>query len=258
MHLTRGWAVCLAYTYSEIWLMARALLHQSPPKIGHLCKRTLPPQAPCNLFICGTWLIHMWDMTHSCVGHDICVTWLIDERETMQSYVWHDSFICGTCLSDKCDVSHSNLCYDMTCSYVGHDSLTRATCLIHMCDVTHSYVGHVSVTSATCLIHMCGVTREHPEGTFAQEPFHLTPLLRERLTKVHCMLKGHLCTWSKSALYFGRALLNLVQRCPSKIQCTFESACFGRAPLHKNPSTIGLFCVQECPALTETYRALQK
>jgi len=31
---------------------------------------------PC---MCGTWLIYTWDMTHLCVGHDsfICGTWLM-------------------------------------------------------------------------------------------------------------------------------------------------------------------------------------
>jgi len=46
-----------------------------------------------------TWLIHVCDMTLSCVWHDlfICVTWLIHTCETIHdSHVWHDSFICAT------------------------------------------------------------------------------------------------------------------------------------------------------------------
>ena len=70
------------------------------------------------MFICGTWLIHMWDMTHSHVGHDSfihveglfvcsvthlyvghdpfkCVTWLIHRCDMTPSCVWHDSFTCA-------------------------------------------------------------------------------------------------------------------------------------------------------------------
>ena len=75
-------------------------------------------------FICGTWLIHMWDMTHSYMRHDsfICGTWPIHMLDMTHSYVmwwccslifcsfiqahlillptymWHDTFICGTWL----------------------------------------------------------------------------------------------------------------------------------------------------------------
>jgi len=63
-------------------------------------------------FICGTWLIHMLDMTHSYVGHDsfICGTWLIHMWDMTHSYVGHDSFICGTWLIHMCDMTHSYVC----------------------------------------------------------------------------------------------------------------------------------------------------
>ena len=65
-----------------------------------------------NSFTCGTWLIHMCDMTHSYVdkphsqvGHDsfICGTWLIHLCDMTHSYVRHDSFIC--------DMLHMKLCH---------------------------------------------------------------------------------------------------------------------------------------------------
>jgi len=66
--------------------------------------------------------------------------------------VWHDSFICVTCLTLICDMTHS---------YVWHDSLIRVTWLIHMCDMTHSYVWHDSFICVTWLIHMCDMTHSY-------------------------------------------------------------------------------------------------
>jgi len=56
-------------------------------RVFHLC-----------LFIRVTWLIHVCDMTHSCVWHDsfMCVTWLIHGCDMTHSHVWHDSFTCVT------------------------------------------------------------------------------------------------------------------------------------------------------------------
>ena len=76
----------------------------------------------------ATWLIHMWDMTHS--------------------YVRHDSFICAAWLIHMCDMTHET---QRTYSTVRHDSFIWetwlficATWLIHICGMTHSYVRHDS------------------------------------------------------------------------------------------------------------------
>ena len=55
---------------------------------------------------CVTRDIHMRDMTHSYVWHDvfICETWLIHMRATIHSYVRHDSFICVTWLIHTWDM----------------------------------------------------------------------------------------------------------------------------------------------------------
>jgi len=45
--------------------------------------------------------------------------------------VWHESFMCVTCLIHVCD---------MTPLCVWHDSFMCVTWLIHVCDMTHSYV----------------------------------------------------------------------------------------------------------------------
>jgi len=123
--------------------------------------------------MCVIWLIHVCDMTHSCVWYDsfMCVTWLISvcditylyvwhdpfirvlylipECDTTYLYVWHDWFVCATWLIHVCDVTHS---------CVWRDALICVTCLIGMCDVPHWYVWRDSLTCVTRLIDMCDVT----------------------------------------------------------------------------------------------------
>ena len=58
---------------------------------------------------CVTWLVHLFvhSMTDLSVWSDtlICVTWLIHICDMTHSYVWHDPFICATCLN-ICDMTH--------------------------------------------------------------------------------------------------------------------------------------------------------
>jgi len=62
----------------------------------------------------------------------------------MYVHVWHDSFICVTCLLHM---------YDETCSYVWHDWVTCMTWLRHVCDATSSlYVWHGSFTCVTRIV----------------------------------------------------------------------------------------------------------
>jgi len=69
-------------------------------------------------FISVTWLIDVFDMTHTCIrtaSHVLStvtcsswlVTWLIHVCDMTHSYVWHDSFICVTWLIRMCDVTYS-------------------------------------------------------------------------------------------------------------------------------------------------------
>ena len=85
---------------------------------------------------CGTWLIHMCDMTHWYVWHDsfLCVTWLIHMCDMTHSYVWHDSFICVTWLIHMCDMTHSYVWHDsfICAAYVWYDSFIYVTWLINV------------------------------------------------------------------------------------------------------------------------------
>jgi len=96
-----------------------------------------------------TWLIHMCDMTHSCVWHDsfmrvtysfICLTWLIHMCDVTHSYVLRDSFICVTWLIRMRDVTHSYVWRDsfyIKVVRVGYYPRHAVTWLINMRNVTH-------------------------------------------------------------------------------------------------------------------------
>jgi len=110
-----------------------------------------------------TWLIHMWDMTHSYVWHDTVICDMTPEYVThCLIHMWHDSFICVTQRIHMCDTTHSYLASlrrhitykcvvshiwmsHVTCEWskrawvchaLPHSYVTR---LIHLCDTTHSY-----------------------------------------------------------------------------------------------------------------------
>jgi len=94
--------------------------------------------------MCVTWLIHVCDVTHSCVWRDsfMCVTWLIHVCDSFtcvtHSYVWHDSF---TCVTHSC---------------VWHDSFRSRAWLIQVCDMTQSFVWELDVQSHLMDSCTCG------------------------------------------------------------------------------------------------------
>jgi len=103
----------------------------------------------------GTWLIHMWDMTHSYMGHDSFIygTWLIHmwlihialTSGTWLIHMWLIHMWLEVCI---CDMTHSSMTWRI---HVWRDSFTCA--MIHMwhavciCDMTP--------LSTTWRIHMC-------------------------------------------------------------------------------------------------------
>ena len=135
------------------------------------CARYGSASSIITMFMCATWLVHHWDMTHSCVRHDSFIietwlneTWLIHVCDMTRASLLlaihcslsnHVSFMSHSCL-----ISFTVRCASaiMTHSYVRHDSFICVTWLIHMCDMTHSYVRHDSFILATWLIDMCDTT----------------------------------------------------------------------------------------------------
>jgi len=166
-----------------------------------------------------TWLIHIYDVTHSYVWRDsfICVThhdhvWHVSFiYVTWLVLVWHDSFIYVTWLILPyvtrlvCHAPRTNVTWliyipwsihicDMTHSYEWHDSFIRVTWLLHMCHVIRSYVWRDSLIFATSRIHKCDVTHWYvPYGLF----MHATWLI-EWMDKLCVIWRWHTSRMNKS------------------------------------------------------------
>jgi len=128
-------------------------------------------------FICALWLIHVCDMNHWYLSHDmcdvkhwfmrresfICATSLVRMRHMTSSCMWHASFMYVTWLILTCCMIHWYMWHgspplwhihnappvhtsDMTHFYVRHDSFLCATWLISIYDMTHSNGNIVHVT----------------------------------------------------------------------------------------------------------------
>jgi len=95
---------------------------------------------------CETRLIHVWDMTHSCVRHDsfMCETWLHMCYMT-NSCVWHNSFMCETWL-----VVHepsSNVTWVMSRTQISQVTHLNTSCR------THEYLAQTRVTPRSLSEH---------------------------------------------------------------------------------------------------------
>jgi len=123
-------------------------LQKSPTISGSFAKMTCNLRHPIGLRhpVSVRRLIHMCDVTHWYVRHDlfICVTWSLHVR-----HAWFMSFLSHICVTWHIDM------YDTTYWYVRHDSFICATWLIHTWDMTHSYAQRDSFICATRLMYMC-------------------------------------------------------------------------------------------------------
>jgi len=124
-------------------------------------------------FICVTWLVRTWQgvsgskdaptlmlPTHLSHMQD---TWLIHKWDMPHSYVWHDSFICGTrpivyetWLIQMWDTTHPHV---TGCPPGSRDSpiLMLPTHVVLLWDLTDAYLGHRLFVCETRLVHMCDV-----------------------------------------------------------------------------------------------------
>jgi len=134
-----------------------------------------------------TWFIHICDMTHPHVWHDLFIIlkrlkYMYDVTHyfmfsAKQNTTWHDLFIYETSLDYMFDMTHLHVwnCWCMTWLVYVHDvthlcvwrDFVCVIWLIHMRDMTYSYVWHDLFTCVTWLIHMCDMTYSYWNMTFS-------------------------------------------------------------------------------------------
>ena len=115
---------------SHIWMSHFAHMNESC-YTNESCH--IPVDWMCDMTrLCVTWLILMFDMTHSFVQikwsrtpwETSCHTYKLVMLHIRYPYVWHDAFLCVPWLIHMCDMTHS---------YVWHDSFVCMTWFIRMC-----------------------------------------------------------------------------------------------------------------------------
>jgi len=100
------------------------------PRICQRCSNSISDAQDEASSSCAsvTWLIHVWDTTHSCLRHNsfMSVTWLIRVCGMAYLCLWRDSFMSVTWLMHVCDTTRPCL---------WHDSFMFVSWLIHVCDM---------------------------------------------------------------------------------------------------------------------------
>jgi len=107
------------------WIMVHlSICHTSNTQIHRIISRVIWCMCVCDMNVCvshecvcvwhegctcGTWFVHIWDLTHSCVWRGSCiyVIWLIHMCDIPHSYVWRDSFMWTTWPNYVCDMPQS-------------------------------------------------------------------------------------------------------------------------------------------------------
>ena len=158
------------------------------------------------------WLIHMWDMTHSYVGHDsfICETWLIHLWHVTQSYVGHADeyvrhvlFMCGTSRSHVWNMLNLYVGYKPSYIWMRHDSHMRVlrinevrpTYKRGMYQVWMSYVPYMNEARLTYVISHEGIPLTYhmwvvPHSYMGHDSFILGTCLIHTLDVTHIYV-GH-------------------------------------------------------------------
>ena len=127
-HMVRDSLYMRDMTYSNVWHASFIPERSAADSISTSCswhRKAHANVTSCCMrdimrhdsFICETWLIRTWDMTHSYVRHAafLCETWLVHMCDMTHSYVrrdscqrcdscqgvYRDSFVWGTCIIQK-------------------------------------------------------------------------------------------------------------------------------------------------------------
>ena len=150
--------------------------------------------------MCGTWLIHVWDMMHLYLWHDSCIRMI------------RLSHMCETTLSR---LTHSTLSFDLliwpTHPTRSFDSLVRLTpsfdSLIRLTHPTHPFDSLIySSNSLIRLIHMCEMNRSKCDMTHSLV-WHDASMCRTWCIYVCDMT--HSCMWHENII----RILQLIHMC---------------------------------------------
>jgi len=113
---------------------------------------TLVQKIWSDFFVCSGLYVYLYVYLYVSRDWLVCVAWRVHICDTIHymcamthSYVWHDSFMCGTRLFH-------------VFAYVRHNTFICVAWLIHVCDITHSCVWRDSFTCVTWLSHVCDMT----------------------------------------------------------------------------------------------------
>ena len=93
--------------------------------------------------MCVTWLMHVCDLTHACVSQALYWGVLV----VIYLCVWHDSFTCVTWPMHVCRRRFTDVCFGDLCVCV--------TWLVHMCDLTHSCVSQALYWCVLIVVSSC-------------------------------------------------------------------------------------------------------
>jgi len=154
LYLWRDSFIWLTWLIYVKWLF---LMYNRCQKF-HICNMTHhTKKSTCVTWLILTGLIHVCDMTHSCVWHDslICVTWLI--------------YICDMTkiLESVIGVVHHTVTYDWVMSHINfspsrHDEYRRCVCL-HVCrfHILHACRFHILHACRFHILHADEYTYTH-------------------------------------------------------------------------------------------------
>jgi len=155
--------------------------------------------------MCVTWLIHTYDMTHSCVWHDSCTHMLSCHTysapwhhmcEWVMSHRWmsHVIFVNESCHTDEWVTSHV---------WMSHVTQMNESC--HMCEwvMSHRWMSHVIRVNESCHTDewvMSYVWMSHVRSHTYSAPWHhvCVWVMSHTHVCVWVMSHTHVCVWVMS------------------------------------------------------------
>jgi len=165
-NVTHSWQIWLirGMWLLRVWYLKRVMHShvyvcgiRNSRRLTHMCGMMLGDdryQFVTLSYLCNVWLIHVCDMTQSCVWHDsfICVIWFTCLCDILHGGWW--ILVCYSFISVMHPHVRWHSWFNYTHSGVWHHArgimnisswlIYICGSLIHMCDMAHSYVWHDS------------------------------------------------------------------------------------------------------------------